>query len=253
MRFASQEQRQAIFAKLRRGTEGVKRRFHRLSPHQKELAVSGLLGAAAIAASRPNVTHVPRKLLLKRWGPHVALYAAGPMAGYLVAKRNSERKSMRSIAKRDWQKLAGLGALGAGSFFGERALFHSIPALLPKRLMSAKTAAVEVGRTRQLKWLLGHSLPLGILAAGSYGVARSVLPASRTLRKKQRALPVKGLAARVGAGIIEHGGRAARHLLPLSAPPGTGAIFRGVEMGLIPATASYQVGKAHAVRKKRRL
>src|SRR5262245_29708062 len=122
MRFISTAQRKAVMARLMSGQRTGMRYYRKTSKYVRkqykatpDWVKGAVVGGAAVLATRPVVTHVPRVRVLKEWGPYLGAYAAGPVAGYLgiqAAKGRSPKEVWRNPKER--KALGGLALTGMG-------------------------------------------------------------------------------------------------------------------------------------------
>jgi len=249
MRFASDEQRKAVMARIRTQLSGVRRVASRvqgkvsqawgnLSSGQR-IAIAGVaaLGGAALA-TRPVVSHVTRRELARKWGLHIAAYTGAPIAGALYQLRKEKKRTITPTdVARKKTLLAGAATVGLGSWFGERALLHSAPDVLPKSMWNPYIRSLH---TRRGAFVTQHGLPMGAAAIGLGYLG------SRMLGKRNKEYSMKRQASMTGQGwaarVLEMGPTAQLVARPFPAPIRP-AVMKAAEISFPAATAGISFGK----------
>lgn len=227
-------------ARIKRGRRYVTEKVKKLPGWAK----GALAGGALVAATRPVVTHVSRGLFLRKWGPHLGLSAAAPALGFAIAKRRE-----RGPLKKEASNIAGMAALGLGGFFGERALLHSMPAVVPRKYLG-KWAGLH---KHKIAWALAHGLPLAILAASGAMAGKALLsrrhdPEARKVKK----LALMGFGTQIGLETAKHF-LPKRRLIKLGGARlarGFSLGTRAISLGAIPAYSAYLVLRQHRVKRR---
>jgi len=177
MRFASEDQRRAVMAQYKgfraqasRVTQKARKKFQSLPGPVKGIIHGAAWTGALITSTNPKVTHVPRKEIMKRWGPNIAAYAVSPIVGHGIRSRMEGKSIKDSFTKKNARAVSALGLVGLSTFLGERALLHSTSTFVPNRYLGEHALA----HSRKISWLLKHGVPLGILASTTYALSKSI-------------------------------------------------------------------------------
>lgn len=217
---------------LRRSVRAAQRRVREAPGWVKAATVGGAL----VAATRPAVIHAPRSMLLRQYGPHMGAYALAPASAYALARRRGE--SLARTIKREGKTLAGLAAAGVGTFFGERALLHSVPTFVPERHLGAWGRLHK----RRIAWLLTHGVPLGVLAASGIGAGYHLMKRDKgEAARRARTLALVGFGTNLGLLTAEH-------FLP--ARPWLKGAIKAAQIGAIPAAAAVLTYRRYRARRK---
>lgn len=178
MQFVSDKQRRAVMSRLQRVQTKGKRTWKRLSPAQQK-AVQGTTVAGSVAAAlRPSVSHMSPLRSAAVYPFPVLGYALPAYAG-LVRKQQKDKRKITARA------VAGATGLGAGAFFTERAILHTLGGVTRPLFNDPQTLGSH------LRWIAGHTVPLSVLAATGF-------IAGRTLLNKKKGDPEIARAQKLG-------------------------------------------------------
>jgi hypothetical protein len=138
----------------------------------------------------PSVSHVPPT---RAW-----LYAV-PLTTYsvpwLLSPRVREKRK-----KMNWKALGGIAGLGAGTFFTERAILHTVGGATRPLFGEPQTWKTHA------RFFAGHTLPLSVLATTGFLAARKLLNKKRKddpdIRQARR-LAIGGGLMGIGIGLTE--------------------------------------------------
>src|SRR5207253_5973338 len=133
--------------------------------------------------------------------PHLGAYTAAPIIGLIVSKR-AQGQSIEKTFKTNKKQLLGAGAVGFGSFLGERAILHGLTAFVPKSQLPEEFAK----NFSRFAWFAGHGVPLGVASAGITAFGKGLLPYKKRAKvfAKQKGLVLKGFGARLASETAEH-------------------------------------------------
>lgn len=183
--------------------------------------------------------------------PQLKFYPAIPAAAaYLAAREEDETGRHKHTRKQALTRAGTAGAVGLGAFLGERAMFHSLPALIPNKLAKA-AAGIHVTPALRKELLLQHGVPLGVSALALAAIAHKVAK-KHGYAKEQKAYKMLRTGALVGLGtVVGHFAanqvlrRYGKGMTPLVAK----AAQKAVDMGVVPPLLAYQAWKS--MRKRR--
>lgn len=243
MQFTSARQRQAVMAKMHTARRWGKRQYRRIPKSGQVAAVTASVGAAGAAVLRPEVTHGNLKYTWVNHGPYLGAHVAGPLAG-LAAQRLSDKR--RRISAKE---VGGAAALGAGTFFNERALLHSLGVFAPESLRGVTTTRAR------LALLGGHTVPLAVLGVGGIVGAQKLLKKKDSdVAKRAKKLALTGMATQAGImgahAVLPKPLARMAGLDPVKVSDAAWRVAKPLAVWTIPAVAGYQFWRHRQKKKK---